>query len=76
MKIILLYLKTTKMVRIIYNSNNRKDLIIRGYFDSDLIKDYVIKKSTFVFIFIINWGPVSYYSKKQITVALSLIEMK
>lgn len=63
-KTILQYLKTTKTVGITYGSNEKGDLTIRGYSDSNWAGDYATRKSSFSFIFMLNGGPVSWYSKR------------
>ena len=47
---------------------------IEGYSDSDWKSDKKSQKSTSSFIFMLNEGPISWYSKKQWTVALSSTE--
>lgn len=47
---------------------------MEGYSDSDCAGDKESQKSTFGFIFMLNGRSVSWYSKKQVTVALSLTE--
>lgn len=48
------YLKVTKTIEIIYKSNERGDLIIKGYLNSNWAKKYVIKKSNLGFVFILK----------------------
>lgn len=64
MKTIIRYLKATKTIRIIYDSNKKRNLTIKNYFNSNRVRDYAIKKSTSGFIFILNGGLVSGYLKK------------
>lgn len=59
LKTILWHLKETKTVEITYSGNEKRDLIIRGYFDSNWAGDYITRKSTFGYIFMLNKGPVS-----------------
>ena len=51
-----------------------KELKLIGYSDSDWAGDHADQKSTSGFIFILNRGPISYASKKQAVVTLSLTE--
>lgn len=48
------YLKTTKILSIKYSKNERGDLIIKGYSNSDWTSDYATKKSILEFIFMLN----------------------
>ena len=57
-KTIFRYLKVTKDVGITYGGEQGRDLIIKRYFDSDWASDYVTKKSTLRFIFLLNGGSV------------------
>lgn len=59
-----------KTMGIIYNGNEKRDLTIKGYFDSNWARYHIIKKSTLDFVFMLNRGPVSWSLKKQIMVAL------
>lgn len=69
------YLKATKIVRTTYkNSEGSGNLIIKGYSDFSWAGDLATRKLTFGFIFMLNDGFVSWYSKRQITVTLSSIE--
>lgn len=72
MKTILRYLKGSRDQGITYGSQNK--LLFEGYLDSDWAGDKDSRKSTFGFIFMLNGGPMSWYSKKQPTVALSSTE--
>lgn len=73
-KIIRRYLKATNTVRTSCSGNEKGDITIKGYSNSDCAGDHVSKKSNSGFIFILNEGPVSWNLKKQATVALSSIE--
>ena len=53
-----------------------KELKLIEYSDSDWARDHADRKSTFEFIFMLNEGPISYASKKQVVIALSLTEAK
>jgi hypothetical protein len=55
-----------------YNGSNPTKLI--GYTDSDWASDIDDRKSTSGYCFIINSGAISWYSKKQPTVAKSTVE--
>lgn len=69
-KRIIRYLKGTKSMSIVYNSNS--ELI--GYSDSDFAGDLDTRKSNTGYIFLMNGGPVTWASRKQNTVALSTTE--
>lgn len=69
-KTVMQYLKATKTMGIIYGGEEGRDLIIKGYSDSNWAGDHVTKKSTSGFIFMLNGCPVSWCSKRQATVAL------
>ncbi len=73
-KTIFWYLKATRDTGITYGWKQGGNLIIKGYFDSDWAGDHATRKSTSGYIFILNGGPVSWCSKRQSTVALSLTE--
>ena len=70
-KTILKYLKGFKDRGIVYGGET---LDIEGYSDSDWAGDKESRKSTSGYIFMLNGGPVSWYSKKQAIVALSSTE--
>lgn len=70
------YLKATRDVGILYIGEQGGDLPIRGYSDSDWAGDYVIRKSTSGFIFMLYSGAVSWCLKHQTTIALSSTEAK
>ncbi len=74
-KTIMQYLKATRTLGITYGGNG-KDLIIKSFSNSDWAGDHASRKSTSGFVFMLNGGPVSWCSKKQATVALSLTEAK
>ncbi len=69
-KTIMRYLKATRNLGITYGGEEG-DLIIKGFSDSDWASDHASRKSTSGFVFMLNGGPVSWYSKRQATVALS-----
>lgn len=71
-KTILQYLKGLRKCEIIHS--NKKKLLIKGYSDSDWAKDKKNRKLTSNFIFILNGGLISWYSKRQSTVTLSSTE--
>lgn len=71
-KTILRYLKGSRERGITYGGQNK--LLVEEYSDSDWAGDKESRKSTSSFIFILNGGPVSWCSKRQPTVALSLTE--
>ncbi len=68
-KTILRSIKCLKQQGINYRGQDK--LIVKGYSDSDWDGDKESQKSTSGFIFMLNSGPVSWYSKRQPTVALS-----
>ena len=70
------YLKATRSVGITYGGEEGGggDLIIKGYSDSDWAGDHATRKLTSGFVFMLNGGPVSWYAKRQATVALSSTE--
>ncbi len=59
---------------ITYWGEEEGDLIIKGHSDSDWAGDHARRKWTSGFIFMLNRGPVSWYSKRKTTVILSLTE--
>ena len=71
-KTILKYLKGSKHRGITYGGD--EELKIEGYSDSDWAGDKDSRKSTSGFIFMLNGGPISWCSKRQLTVALSSTE--
>lgn len=73
-KTIFRYLKATRETGITYGGDQRGDLIIRGDSNSDWAGDHATRNSTSGFIFMLNGGPVSWCSKRQATVALSLTQ--
>lgn len=48
-----------KTVEIIYGNEEKGDLTIRGYSNSNWARNYAIRKSIFSFVFILNGGLVS-----------------
>lgn len=58
-KTILRYMKATKTVGITYGGNEKEDLTIRGYSDSDWAGNHATRKSTSGFAFMLNKGPIS-----------------
>ncbi len=73
---IIQYFKATRTRGITYGGEKKEDMIIKGYSNSDWAGDHATRKSTSGFIFMLNGGPVSWCSKRQATVALSLTEAK
>lgn len=73
-KIILQYLKGFRKRGILYGDQEK--LLVEGYLDSDQAGDKKSQKSTFDFIFMLNGGSVSWYSKKQVIMALLSIKAK
>lgn len=71
-KTIIQYLKRSKKYRITYNGQSK--LLIERYSNFDQIRYKENWKSISNFIFIFNRSLVSWYSKKQFTIALSSIE--
>lgn len=72
MKTILQYLKGLRDQSIIYDSQD--ELLIEGYLDLDRAGNKKCRKLMSGFISMLNKGSVSWYSKKQPTIALSSIE--
>lgn len=68
------YLKATKSVEITYNGKEKGggDLVIKRYFNIDWADNHAIRKLTSGFVFILNRNFVSWYTKKQVIVALFL----
>lgn len=64
-------------MRIIYDSSeNSDDFIIKNYFDKNWTNDHITRKSISNFIFILNDNLISWYLKKQVIIALSLIKIE
>ena len=74
MKTILRYLKGSNKRGIIYSGQSK--LLVEGYSNSDWAGDKKNRKSTSGFIFMLNGDPVSWCSKRQLTVVLSSTEAK
>lgn len=64
-KTIAQYLKITRDTEITYGKKQKKDLIIKGYFNSDWPGDHYNRKSMSRYIFILNSGLVSWCLKLQ-----------
>jgi hypothetical protein len=64
------YVKGTMDLGIQYSGKHELD----GYSDSDYAMDPVERKSTGGYIFLVNHGPVSWSSKKMVTIATSTME--
>lgn len=75
-KTIIQYLKAIKTLGITYGGEKKVDLNMKGYSDFNEVGDHITKKLTSRFIFTLNGGPISWYSKKQVMMALSLIKIK
>jgi hypothetical protein len=69
---ILRYLKGTINYGIFYKKNENKQLI--AYTDSDYAGDLTDRKSTSSYVFMLSGGAVSWSSKKQLIVTLSITE--
>lgn len=67
-KTILRYLKGSREYKITYSVQS--ELLVEEYSDSDWAGGKETRKSILSFIFILNRSPVSWYSKRQSTVAL------
>lgn len=52
-------LKAIRDVKITYGGEYRRNQIIKGYFDFNWVSDYITKKSTSVFIFMLNGRLIS-----------------
>ena len=70
-KRILRYLKGTVDYSLCYQG---KDLLLRGYTDADWAGDVDERKSTSGFVFLLGNSTISWSSKKQTYVALSIME--
>lgn len=62
------------MISIMFDGEDRRDLVIKKYFNSNWIRDHIIKKLTLRFIFMLNDELVSWCLKRQIIVALLSIK--
>lgn len=71
-KTIFRYLKGSINRGIMYGG--QENISIEGYSDSDCAGDKESRKSTSGLIFMLNGGPVSWCSKRKLTVALSSTE--
>lgn len=75
LKTILQYFKATCTFDIIYGGD-KKELMIKQFFDSNRAGDHTLKKSIFGFIIMLNRDLVYWFSKKQATVVLLLTNAK
>lgn len=66
------YLKAIRNVGIMYKEEQRQDLTIKNYSNSNWACDHITIISTSGFIFSLKVELVSWYSNHQITMALSL----
>lgn len=73
-KKILQYLKSSRKCGIIYG--NLEKLLVESYLDSNSVGNKKSCQLISDFIFMLNGGPVSWYSKKQATIALSSTKVK
>lgn len=65
------------MVQIIYDNNEDSvNLVIKGYSNSNQTSDQTTRKSISDFIFKLNDGLVSWYSKRQAIITFLLIEIE
>lgn len=71
-KRILRYVKGTIDYRVLYNSQRGSDFV--GFIDSDYAGDIDDRKSTSGHVFMLNYGAITWSSKKQQIVTLSTIE--
>lgn len=69
---LLRYLAGSPERAITFGGKSKLQLV--GYSDFDWVGDHADRKSTSGFVFTLNGGPISYGSKKQAVVALSLTE--
>ena len=72
-KRLLSYLRRTASRRLCYRGSSINFTLV-SYTNSDFAGCRVITKSTFRYLFIVAKGPVSWKSKRSITVALSTLE--
>lgn len=74
-KRILRYIKVTSDYGILFPYGSQSTCLkLTGFYDSDYGGDTLERKSTSVFIYFMNGAPVSWSSKKQSIVALSICE--
>ena len=66
------YLINTIDLSITYQNAKEPELI--GYYDSDFAGDYDTRKSTYSYLFKFNNSPISWKTKRQSTIALSITE--
>ncbi len=69
MKTILQYPKATRDTGITYRGEQRRDLTIKRYSNSDWASDHTTRKSMSGYIFMLNGGLVSWCLKRQSIVA-------
>ncbi|XP_070682477.1 secreted RxLR effector protein 161-like [Malus domestica] len=73
-KRILRYVKGTIDYGVFYNSQGGSDFV--GFIDSDYAEDIDDRKNTSGYLFMINFGAITWSSKKQQIVTLSTTEAK
>ncbi|XP_052176613.1 secreted RxLR effector protein 161-like [Diospyros lotus] len=73
-KRVLRYLRGTTNFGIFYKKGGNKELV--AYTDSDYARDFEDRKSTVGYVFMLSSGAVSWSSRKQPIVTLSIIETK
>ena len=72
LKRVFLYLRSTIEYCITFGGENNGKLA--GYTDASFAEDSATRRSTGTYIFTLNRGPISWTSKRQLTVALSTTE--
>ncbi|PNX58520.1 type I inositol 145-trisphosphate 5-phosphatase 12-like protein, partial [Trifolium pratense] len=75
-KRIMRYLKGTLSFGIVYKSNSKTSMKLKGWCDSDYAGDLNDRKSTTSYVFMLGSGAISWSSKKQPIVTLSTTEAK
>ncbi|PNY15934.1 hypothetical protein L195_g012642 [Trifolium pratense] len=75
-KRIVSYLKGTLGFGVMYKSNSKIVLCLKGWCDSDYAGDLDDRKSTTGFVFMLGCGAISWSSKKQPIVTLSTTEVE
>jgi hypothetical protein len=73
-KRIVRYLKDTASVGVCFGADSASATRIVGYSDADYNGDVDTRRSTTGFVFLLAGGPISWSSKRQVTVALSTME--
>ena len=73
LKRVLRYLNGTKHKQLFFKRNTNSEVLV-GYADADWANDIIDRKSVSGFVFFLYGCPISWSSKKQVTVAMSSSE--